>query len=156
MTLPLHLFGGWLQLFYVLNWIGIIINLIGCYTTISTIAMGLSMEGVVLYLVLIVDQIIYLILTFNILRIVRIKEMNIPERIVRLLTWIAVFSLGFTILEIILSYLFFGPNSSEFIAEIGKNIGRAIVFWAIWSNYFMKSQRVSSYYGRGSSKLLKF
>ena len=154
MTLPLHLFGGWLWLFYVGIWIGIIAGLFNCYTILNV--QGLVMPGVLVFLILLVNQVIVLILLFNILRKVKIKEQNIPEKIVRLLTWIFVTSFGFSVVAIILSYLFFESASSEFIMALVTNIVRILIYWAIWSNYFMKSKRVSSYYGRGSSRLFKF
>lgn len=156
MTLPLHLFGGWLQLFYAGNLVGIIASIWWGYISLSTIATSRTMELKIVYLILLANLIAYFILTLNILRIVKIKDEKIPEKIVRLLTWIIVLFVASSTIAGVLSYQFFGSVSSAFIKEIEGDIGRAIVSWIIWASYFMKSKRVNSYYGRGSSKLLKF
>ena len=126
MTLPLHLFGGWLQLFYLSIWMGIALSVYSCFNIIYAFVTYQSMESRIMNLTLLFEQIIVLILFLKMLRIVKTKEANIPEKVVRLLTWLVMFVLGFCILESIIANLFFPATSSKFIEEIGGNIGRVL------------------------------
>jgi hypothetical protein len=156
MSLPLHLFAGWLLLFYVGNWVGIIYSFLGAWTTISTLAQSQTMEAKIVYVVLLVSQIVWFVLTLNIQKIVKIKEENIPRKIVRLLTWRATLSVGILIIVAVLINLFFGSASSEYMKEIVGDVTKGLIGYLIWASYFMQSKRVAAYYGKCSPKIYKF
>lgn len=151
---PLDRFWGWLMFFYVGCWVGLVVNVgLGLF-----ILVGLPMIGVPLAAaeagLYVLDMAVTVFLLAWIIRIIRKKEAQTPNRVLRLLSWVLLLVFLFFIPEY---YLFSirqrgDVESQRQLAALIKGLVQTLAWYAIWSSYFKKSKRVLAYYGRNADE----
>ncbi len=149
MAKPLDQFGGWLKFFFVVEWISIVL---GSIFSVAFIAGIVTMEGMadkgynLLYLI---DTVIMVFISMKIVRIIKIKEQTVPQRIIKFLFIYAGATLAITAIQFIILYQF--PMKDVVVdkeaVDLGKATIKALVWIAFWANYFKKSKRAITYYG---------
>ena len=149
MSKPLNAFGGWLACFYIISWLSLIV--LAIFTLLYLLAIfraSNELDGI--------ESLIYCIncgivafLSFEIIKLIRIQEPMTPDRVVRLMGWVLILAVLFIIPELCLDHVLTNGKNT---AEIGKDVIRVVVWYAIWSLYFKKSKRVLAYYGNKNKK----
>jgi hypothetical protein len=151
MPKALNQFSGWLIFLFIILCLAVIIGVRDSYIYIYNLLIGESLSQRLIYLIFFIDQMISLMLCLKFLWIIRIKDINTPQKLVRIRTWMLILKSAFSICELIVGYLFFKSATDEFFGGIGIDIGGAIISWLILVNYFKKSKRVLAYYGKNAT-----
>lgn len=86
-------------------------------------------------------------LLFKFLQFVKTAEENSPMNIVKLMVLIFITGAAFLAVELYL-YKFHSLFNSDEILESAKGVFQCLVWLALWSSYFEKSERVKKYYGQ--------
>jgi len=148
MVKPINEYGGWLIIFCITMWIGMIVNGLAILVHIfSFFTYENENQGIVTVLI-ILDLIIYIILAFRIIKNLGVKEKYVPGKIVENMTFILGFTMLFTILYGLLYYYYLGITERPvYDEELVRPLIRVLVWFAIWSSYFKRSKRVRAYYG---------
>jgi hypothetical protein len=133
--------GGWLRFYQVINWISLILIILVLLMTASFMILNLYAENELFEaMITSIELIPDLVLTFMTLRILKIREKDIPTRIVQYLSYYVGASLlmyGFVY------YLF----KTGVVVEKPIGFWGTVIYFAIWNSYFKKSERVGVYYG---------
>ena len=153
MAKPLDQFGGWLKFFYVMQWASVISWTIFTLLFVLSIFAADNFSEAIEFVIAIFDAIIALILYIKIIKVMKKKETYTPNRIIKLMTWLVIFSAIFAACEGLLYYLTLGIKGLTELAETGKGLFRILIWYTIWTNYFKRSKRVLAYYGKNAKEL---
>ena len=141
--------GGWLRFFLVVNWLQLILCLGTALLFLVSLFESESATHFFSMFIYIPECIVSAVLLYKILRLIYIRDAAIPNRIVRLITWLTVLGILFIIPEMILEYAW--AKELDY-SEWGQIAVRTLIYCFIWRGYFMKSQRVSVYYGQNATE----
>jgi len=147
MAKPLDEFGGWLRFFEITSWIGVVVISGLCMFLLLALA-GVERTGDFMsILISAVDSIVYVVLMIKLLKIIRIKDPETPSKVVGFLKLVVLFTVLFTVCDIISAYFFFDKKEFLELAGVnGKAITQAVFWFLVWRSYFTKSKRVEAYY----------
>jgi len=150
-------FGGWLRVYFVLNVVSLVLGVIALVPTGGMILLFRSsgpfgsypddVRGALLWVSMLSLLVLaFMGLCFYILRVIRIRETDIPTRIS-----VATILMFFICLLLDLGHAAFGyifPASQEgWFGEFGSSILTGAVWTTVWVLYFLRSRRVRLYYG---------
>ena len=95
-----------------------------------------------------VTDVVQLYLYYRLFRMLKIKSPDTPNRIMRLVSWIAILWISFYLIGIPVNR-FLHPESFTYNSwtESASDAGRIIGWYFMWVYYFFKSKRVLAYYG---------
>ena len=137
-------FGGWLRFYQALNIISItfivlMTLMVGVFSAYGEYAEGELFEQMIAAIELIPD----LLITVMILRIIKIKEKDIPTRIVKYLGYYVAASL---VMYAFVYYLF----KTGVVEDKPMSFWGSVIYFLIWRAYFNRSRRVEGYYGENA------
>lgn len=147
-------FGGWLKCIYVIHWVAIIVLGILPIVYVLLFFIAENINEMIQYVIALFEILIYIILCIKIVKVIKIKEINVPNRIIKLMAWIVFFSVFIGVSEELLDYLNLGIEGVE-NSGVGKRLFGGIFWFVIWREYFIRSKRVLTYYGQNAGKLNK-
>jgi hypothetical protein len=136
MVKPLHEFGGWLKVCYVINILSVLVAILGLVSA----GLNLAHPAIMSYFLRNMGTIIF---SFLIILNLRKKDPSIPGKITFLIRWSSLYSLVFT---------FSTQLQDGFQNKLSFGVLMILIpVWYIgWTQYFLKSKRVLSYYGENA------
>ncbi len=158
MPKPLNEFGGWLRFFLGLWWVHLISASLQLVNVSFFLVGGIPADPIRLLEILLLVSIqwsIPIIFAFWVIRTVRIKAADTPNRIVKILYryFVAFFSV-WILLPRISYFAELTPPDTTYYANLLQNLIIAAVilgvYSSIWFLYFRKSKRVLTYYGKNA------
>ena len=152
MAKSLNQFGGWLKFFYITQWIVIILCVVFTLQVVLLIFGAENTNEMIEFLFASLKSLITLILFIKIIKRIKKRDVSIPNQIVKLMTWVVMFTVIFAICEGFMYYLTLGREGLSNLTKMGEDLFRILIWYAIWASYFKKSQRVFSYYGKNAGK----
>jgi hypothetical protein len=141
---PLSKLGGWLKLFYVTLWIGMVL-----LAYMLLLLPGLFSRPVDAFysFVSLIDYGLRGFLGYKIIKVTKKKEAVTPDRILRLLTYILLVGCLFAAPRIYFARLVYGMPG---VRGIVISVIEIIVWVFICATYFKKSKRVLAHYGKNA------
>ena len=154
MAKPLNEFGGILRLFYAISWFFLLYYL-------ATFAMGVSIgfidfeftekwsltNRLAIQALLMINTGVLAYLYYRILKIIKVRSPDTPQRIIKLILFIFGFSLAINIVAI---PVYLWADQLEWTQKMTDDLKRDFLqssgTLAIWYSYFRRSRRVKSYY----------
>jgi hypothetical protein len=148
MARPLNEFGGWLKFFYITMWIGLVA--LPIYMLLLLPGLFGGARGAVYWLVILIDDAICVFLGYKIIRAIKKREADTPNRLIRLLAFVLLVGVIFAVPEI-----YFGRivRGMEGVWEVVKAVIKVIIWFFVWTTYFRKSKRILAYYGKNADNI---
>ncbi len=158
MRKPLNEFGGWLRFFSLLWWIHLISAGLQLINITYFVVKGIFADPTQLLKLLLLVYIqwsIPILFAIWVIRTVRIKSPDTPDKIFKILfLYFVVFSLVWILVPRVAYLAMFTPPDAKYYAKLLRNlmIAAMILFMysTVWVQYFRKSKRVLAYYGKNA------
>ena len=154
MAKPLGEFGGWLRVFLIITWLGLLSSLLGFAAAFSVALLSYgpfedwdTHKRLVWGFLGILETGIAGYLYYLIIKIFKIRSPSVPDTIIRLMLLIFTLSLLFAAVEVPVSVWTSGEEwSDEMATDLRNEFVSAAGVLAFWYWYFKTSRRVKSYY----------
>ncbi len=137
-----------------LQWITIISFGIVIILYVYSLFSAENINEVIQSVITLFDGLITIFLCIKIVKVIKLKKTNVPNRIIKLMTWMICFTITFEVVDLFLSYLALGTEWVDNPAA-GKGILSMLIWYFVWREYFIRSKRVLTYYGQNAGKLNK-
>ena len=146
MAKPLHEFGGWLRFFQFIMFANLLV--MGIIALIAIVASMMASEpNAVFYMASEALQFAVLgYFMFAILKLLGGRSRDIPERIIKMLQYYMLFSIGYLAIEVPLTLWMNGGSWHSKDSQSVRSSLSTIFQYLIWKSYFTKSIRVKNVY----------
>ena len=158
MPKPLNKFGGWLRFFLALWWGHLILACLQLVNISFYLMEGIPANLTQLLMILMAVSIqwsIPIIFATWVIRTVKVKSANTPNKVVKILCrYFVVFFLVWILVPRVACFARLTPPDTTYYANLFQNLviaGIVLgVYSSIWFLYFRKSKRVLAYYGKNA------
>jgi len=152
MVKPMDQFGGWLSFFQLTCWFNVIIlPIVGIVILFALLAPENRNEFWILVISLF-DLTIAFYLFLKMVKMIKIKEKETPNRIVKIMNMIILMTLFFALIELCYYYFTVGIDGLSNFKDTAKSTLQMFTWYGIWTAYLNRSKRVLIYYGTNAGK----
>ncbi|MDH4127516.1 MAG: hypothetical protein OEV44_02095 [Spirochaetota bacterium] len=150
MVKSLEEFAGWLRFIQAVNWVLIIFGVFGIGFLVFLVIRDIA--GLPVAIFIIIDLIVTIYLTFKIIKLLKERSSESPNKIIMLFLWILAATVICVVLEWLMSLIFQIPSYLNVSSKMAiKLVGRPLIPFLFCSAYFKQSKRVKAYYGSNAS-----
>ena len=158
MPKPLNEFGGWLRFFLLLWWIHLISASLQLVNVTFFLVNGIPSGSTRLFKILLIVYIqwsIPILFAIWVIRTVRVKSADTPDKILKILfLYVVVFILVWILLPRVAYFAMFTSPDTKYYVKVLRNLMIAamilFIYCTVWVQYFRKSKRVLTYYGKNA------